>query len=113
MKNKSSKSTLPKSIADIVIPVKKIADVAITDIEKYINITCVKRYIAECPDSIQIVFAQGLTLFFEKFLKEISDNSLVYEPLAYAIATVYTDTFQTTGRKKLNESSYKFLFKDV
>ena len=110
LNKESSESTLPKSIADIVIPVKKIANVAITDIEKYINITCVERYIAECPDSIQIVFAQGLTLFFEKFLKEISDNSLVYEPLSYAIATVYTDTFKTTGRKKLNESSLTNFF---
>lgn len=50
LNKESSESTLPKSIADIVIPVKKIANVAITDIEKYINITCVERYIAECAN---------------------------------------------------------------
>lgn len=103
---KSSPKTLPENISDIalVIPTDiTIKNISITNIEKYITITRIEKYIAESSNDIQLEFAEGLYLFFQKI---IPDDSA--KPLQRAIATVYNDTF--SSRRKPSNSFLKQFF---
>lgn len=90
---------IPKNIADIdlAIPDITLADISIANIEHYISITRIEKYIAEPSVNIQLVFAEGISVFFNKIAKDISND-----PLAYAIATVYTDTFDSRRKPSKN-----------
>ena len=97
---KSSPKTLPENISDIalVIPTNiAIKDISITNIEKYITITRIEKYIAESSNDIQLEFAEGLCVFFDKI---IPDGSVT--PLQRAIATVYNDTFSSRRKPSTN-----------
>ncbi len=97
---KSSPKTLPENISDIalVIPTNiAIKDISITNIEKYITITRIEKYIAESSNDIQLEFAEGLCVFFDKI---IPDDSV--KPLPQAIATVYKDTFSSQRAPKVS-----------
>lgn len=97
---RNKKETMPKKISDIdkVIPQKiSIKDISVTDIEKYINITRIEKYIAESSKNVQVTFAEGLCVFFDKI---IPDGSVT--PLQRAIATVYNDTFSSRRKPSTN-----------
>ena len=59
---------------------------------------CIRdRYIAESSNDIQLEFAEGLCVFFDKI---IPDDSV--KPLPQAIATVYKDTFSSQRAPKVS-----------
>lgn len=99
------KKPVPRNIKDIyrTLPDISITDISVANIEQYISIERIKKYMEDSSTNIQLAFSEGLNVFFKKIFNVISDS-----PIAYAIATVYNSTF--SSRRKPQEDYLETFF---
>ena len=102
------KKPVPRNIKDIyrTLPDISITDISVANIEQYISIERIKKYMEDSSTNIQLAFSEGLNVFFKKIFNVISDS-----PIAYAVATVYNSTF--SSRRKPQKDYLETFFSNL